>query len=95
MLLSYNQTKEQLAGLPGWEVAEGHIQKIYTFQDFAASIKFVNKVAFLAEAANHHPDININYNKVTFTLSTHSEGGTTEKDLALAGKIQATAESIN
>jgi 4a-hydroxytetrahydrobiopterin dehydratase len=65
------------------------IKKEFVFADFAAAMVFVNKVAELAEAEGHHPDILIEYNKVTLTLSTHDVGGLTEKDFALEKKIDA------
>ena len=65
----------------------GEITKLYKFPDFKEAMGFVNRVADLAEEADHHPDILIRYNKVTLTLSTHSAGGLTEKDSQLARKI--------
>ena len=73
--------------VPGWESNGKEIIRTYKFKDFAEAMAFVNKVAGLAEAADHHPDINIRYNKVRLTLSTHSAGGLTEKDFALARQI--------
>lgn len=75
--------------LSGWELENGEITKQYKFKDFLEAMAFVKKVARLAEAADHHPDILIQYNKVTLTLSTHSAGGLTEKDFVLAGKIDS------
>jgi 4a-hydroxytetrahydrobiopterin dehydratase len=63
------------------------IVRTYQFKDFPAAIKFVNAVAKLAEQAWHHPDIDIRWNKVTLTLTTHDAGGLTEKDFDLAGKF--------
>lgn len=90
--LSEGQVREALAGLPGWSYADNAISKRYTFPDFAEAMKFVNRVADLAEGMNHHPDITITYNAVLMTLSTHSEGGVTEKDLTLARKMEEAAE---
>ncbi len=73
---------------PGWKRTADEIAKQFEFNDFRQSMIFVNKVADLAEAADHHPDITINYNRVTLTLSTHSEGGLTKKDFALASQIE-------
>ena len=65
------------------------ITKTYQFADFMAGIDFVVAVAKAADAADHHPDIDIRYTKITCSLSTHSAGGITEKDLAMAGAIEA------
>ena len=73
--------------VPGWENNGKEITRVYKFKDFKEAMAFVNRVADLAEAADHHPDIDIRYNKVTLTLSTHSAGGLTEKDFALARQI--------
>ena len=64
----------------GWTLDGDAIKKQYTFKDFPAAIAFVNRLAPDAEAADHHPDILINYKRVTLTYSTHSEGGLTAKD---------------
>ena len=71
--------------LPGWTLQDKQIQRKFTFADFAEAVSFVVRVGFAAEAADHHPDILINYKRVTLTFSTHSEGGLTEKDFAGAG----------
>ena len=71
--------------LPGWTLLDKQIQRKFTFADFAEAVSFVVRVGFAAEAADHHPDILINYKRVTLTFSTHSEGGLTEKDFAGAG----------
>ena len=78
---------EDLKKLPGWELQDGAITKLYKFKDFLEAMAFVNRVAESAEAADHHPDILIRYNRVKLTLVTHSAGGLTEKDFQLAGKI--------
>lgn len=74
--------------LVGWTQAGDEIRKQYEFADFVAAMEFVNRVADLANAVDHHPDIDIRYNKVLLSLSTHSEGGLTENDVQLAEKIQ-------
>ena len=71
----------------GWERVEGEIAKTFTFTDFNQAMGFVTRVALEAEKADHHPDIDVRWNKVTLTLSTHSEGGLTAKDLILADKV--------
>ena len=69
---------------PEWSEAGGSIQRTYQFDDFVQAIAFVNKVADAAEAAQHHPDILVRYNKVTLTLTTHDAGGITDNDFSLA-----------
>lgn len=88
-LLSDEEIKNRLMKLPGWEKIESRaIERRLKFKNFAAALQFVNRVGDLAEQADHHPDIFINYSRVTLTLSTHSAGGFTEKDFALAEKIE-------
>jgi 4a-hydroxytetrahydrobiopterin dehydratase len=86
-LLSETRIRDRLARLPGWERRENEIRRTWTFADFEASMAFVNKVAALAQAADHHPDIDIRYAKVTLALSTHDAGGLTERDFDLAEAI--------
>ena len=85
--LTDTQIQENLQKLQGWELKNGAIVKLYKFKDFLESMAFVNRVAQRAEEADHHPDIVIRWNKVTLTLVTHSAGGLTEKDFALARAI--------
>jgi 4a-hydroxytetrahydrobiopterin dehydratase len=85
--MSDTEVKAALADLPGWELAGVDIVKQYKFADFVAAIAFVNQLADRAEAANHHPDIDIRWTAVTFRLSTHSEGGLSANDFALAAQI--------
>jgi 4a-hydroxytetrahydrobiopterin dehydratase len=73
-----------LTSVPGWKLSGAAIVRTFQFKDFPAAIKFVEVVAALAEQAWHHPEIDIRWNKVTLTLSTHDMGGLTEKDFALA-----------
>jgi len=87
--LSKDEVKSRLVGLPGWELDDEELQKKYKFADFKEAMAFVNRVAEFAEAADHHPDIEIKYNRVKLELSTHSEGGITDKDFALASQIDA------
>lgn len=87
--LSQDQIDLHLQPLTGWAQHDDEIRKQWKFEDFTESMAFVNAVADLAEAANHHPDILIRYNQVTLTLSTHSEGGLTQADIDLAGQIEA------
>jgi 4a-hydroxytetrahydrobiopterin dehydratase len=80
--------EEGLQHLPGWERRGNEILKTFVRKDFANAITFVNEVADAAEAAGHHPDIDIRWNKVTLALSSHAEGGLTERDFQLAARIQ-------
>jgi 4a-hydroxytetrahydrobiopterin dehydratase len=85
--LSTEKIKTALALVPDWKKEDATIARTYQFKDFPAAIKFVNVVAELAERAWHHPDIDIRWNKVTLTLTTHDASGLTEKDFDLAGKF--------
>jgi 4a-hydroxytetrahydrobiopterin dehydratase len=80
---------EGLRSLDGWTAANNEISKTFAFGDFVQAMAFVTRVADLAEAAGHHPDIDIRYNRVTIGLTTHDEGGVTERDLHLAGQIES------
>lgn len=91
-LLSDAEIRDRLAGLPGWKSEGTAIVRRYEFSNFVEAIAFVRRVAERAEAARHHPDITIHYNKVTLELSTHSEGGVTEKDVEAARSFDAAAE---
>lgn len=71
----------------GWTPTDNALIKEFTFKDFAEAMIFVNAVAKVAEEENHHPDINIVWNKVTLTLSTHSAGGLTDLDFSMADKL--------
>ncbi len=80
--LSHADADQRMKDLRGWTLQGDEIVKQYTFKGFAEAIAFVNRLAPEAEAADHHPDILINYKRVTLTYSTHSEGGLTDKDFA-------------
>lgn len=88
-VLSQVEVDEGLTGLTGWELRDGRLRKRFQFRTFLRAIAFVNSVAYLAESAGHHPDMTINYNRVTLRLITHSKGALTDRDLALAGEIEA------
>jgi 4a-hydroxytetrahydrobiopterin dehydratase len=92
--LTKDEVKARLGELTGWERDGDEIEKKFTFADFNESMGFVNTVAGLANAADHHPDITIKYNRVKLVLSTHSEGGVTEKDFALAAQIDQAAVPV-
>jgi len=81
-----------LPTVPGWSQAGRALRRGYEFSDFVAAMKFVNAVARLAEAAGHHPDIDIRWNRVVLTLTTHDEGGLTDKDFALARQCEERAK---
>ena len=83
------ELKQALAELPGWSLENGMIVKKYAHNSFPEAIVFVNAVAHLAELANHHPDIDIRYSKITLRLVTHDSGGITAKDVALAKEVEA------
>ena len=85
--LTAPQIKSALKRTPGWNKNGKVISRTFAFKDFPAAIRFVNAVARLAEAAWHHPDIDIRWNKVTLVLTTHDAGGLTRKDFALAKKF--------
>jgi 4a-hydroxytetrahydrobiopterin dehydratase len=81
-----------LSSREGWASQDDAIHKDFAFPGFRTAIAFVNRVAERAEAARHHPDIEIRYNHVKISLSTHDAGGVTEKDVSLAAEIEAAAE---
>jgi 4a-hydroxytetrahydrobiopterin dehydratase len=80
--LDAGQAAERLKTLAGWALDGSAVRRKFTFDDFAAAIAFVVRLGFEADAVDHHPDILINYKRVTLTYSTHSAGGLTEKDFA-------------
>lgn len=83
MKLSSDQVRDRLQRLPGWGGDGETIRKQFVFDGFASAVAFVVRVAFDAEAADHHPDVLIsNYKKVTLTFTTHSDGGVTDKDFS-------------
>jgi 4a-hydroxytetrahydrobiopterin dehydratase len=89
--LSDEDVQEKLRGLDGWERTGDAIEKRFQLDDFSGSVEFVNRITPVANEMDHHPDLAISWNKVTVTLSTHSEGGLTDRDFELAGKIDALA----
>lgn len=86
-LLDKEALRRELAATPGWELAADVIVKTEKLKDFKEAMAFVNRVAEVAEAENHHPDITIRWNMVTLTLSTHDAGGLTEYDFRLARRL--------
>ena len=89
--LADEEIRAALADLAGWEHAGGKISREYRLDSFAGAIAFVVRLSYAAEAADHHPDLDIRYSRVRVTLSTHSEGGVTAKDLDLARTIEGFA----
>ncbi len=87
--LSDIEIQRRLGSLPGWSRKGDVLTKIFQFRDFTGSMELVNNIARVAERANHHPDIDIRYNKVIIALTTHDAGGITKKDLDLATEIEA------
>jgi 4a-hydroxytetrahydrobiopterin dehydratase len=79
-ILSEQDVEQQLRKLQGWALEGRAIRKQFTFEDFPTAVAFVNRIVPDAQAADHHPDIIINYRRVTLIYSTHSEGGLTQKD---------------
>ena len=86
--------QRELGSLPGWSRRADVITKTYQFRSFLTGIDFVSAIAKAAEAADHHPDIDIRYTKIICTLSTHSAGGITQKDLDMAREIDRVQERI-
>jgi 4a-hydroxytetrahydrobiopterin dehydratase len=91
-LMKADELKTRLKKIPEWELEKKHIERTFEFDDFADAIDFVNAVAEVADEEEHHPDIDIRYNKVRLVLSTHSKGGLTELDFGLAERIDTLAE---
>ena len=89
--LSDTEIDEALGSLPGWTREGDTIVKTFEAESFPANIELVRRIADLAEAANHHPDLDIRYRKLRVALSTHDAGGLTRLDVDLAGQIDATA----
>jgi 4a-hydroxytetrahydrobiopterin dehydratase len=90
-LLTDEEITVGLASLPAWTRAGGSISRTVEFADFRAAMLYTGAAAYLAEKANHHPDILIQWNRVTLTLSTHSAGGLTAADISLAGQLDELA----
>ncbi len=86
--LTDDEIASGLGGLPGWEGDGAEISKEFELGNFKDAVSFVVRLSYEAESRNHHPDLEVHYNRVKVTLSTHSEGGVTDKDLDLAGAIE-------
>ena len=87
--------QRELGGLPGWSRRGDVITKTYQFKAFLTGIDFVDAIGKAAESADHHPDIDIRYTKIVCSLSTHSAGGITQKDLDMAKQIERISEKAS
>jgi 4a-hydroxytetrahydrobiopterin dehydratase len=87
--LSESDIAGRLPRVPGWKRDGDWLRREYKFETFPAAIAFVNRVAEAAEALDHHPDITIEYTKVTLRVTTHDAGGLTARDFDLAARIDA------
>jgi 4a-hydroxytetrahydrobiopterin dehydratase len=85
--LNDTELKELLPTLPEWRLQDGKLVREWTFEDFVQAMAFVNRIAEMAEAAGHHPDIDIRYNHVLLGLESHDAGGITKRDAAMAAQI--------
>lgn len=93
-VLDHDDVMTGLAELPDWRAFDDSLHARFDAPDFPTAIRLVDEVAVAAEDMNHHPDVDIRWKKVTFVLSTHSEGGVTEFDIRLAGRISALASEL-
>jgi 4a-hydroxytetrahydrobiopterin dehydratase len=85
--LTQTEIEAVLQANPGWNLQAGKLVREWTFKDFVEAMEFVNRVAGIAEAAGHHPDIDIRYNRVQLALVSHDAGGITQRDAAMAAKL--------
>lgn len=88
-LLSPTEVSAALARLPDWRLEGKAIRRTFTFGNFVEAVDFVNQITEVAEEVDHHPDVDIRWNKVTLSLSTHSKGGLTAADFDLAARLNA------
>jgi 4a-hydroxytetrahydrobiopterin dehydratase len=91
-LIKADQLKIRLKKIPEWELEKKHIERTFEFDDFSEAIDFVNAVAEVSEDEEHHPDIDIRYNKVRLIVTTHSKGGLTDLDFGLAERIDTLSD---
>jgi 4a-hydroxytetrahydrobiopterin dehydratase len=94
-LIKADEAKIRLKKVPEWELEKKHIERTFEFDDFTDAIDFVNAVAEVAEEEEHHPDIDIRFNKVRLVLTTHSKGGLTDLDFGLAERIDTFSEEFD
>lgn len=91
--LPAERVNELLRELPGWELHGGEIERVYTFRDYYQTLAFVNAVGWIAHREDHHPDMEVSYNKCRIRYSTHAIGGLSENDFICAAKVEALMES--
>ena len=91
-LIAQGDIKEMMKRIPEWDSNKKTIERTFEFDDFLQAVDFVNAVAEIADEEEHHPDIDIRFNKVRLALSTHSEGGLTDLDFQVAEKIDTLEE---
>lgn len=89
--MSTAEVRQALASIEGWSRRAATIEREFSFPDFPAAVRFVSRVARAAEEACHHPDIDIRWNRVRLSLTTHDEGGLTERDIVLAERFNKIA----
>ncbi len=85
--LGADEVRKLLGQVSGWEARDDKLHKTFTFPDFVTAMEFLNRVAEVAESEQHHPDFSVHYNKVDFTIWTHTVGGLSDNDFILAAKI--------
>jgi 4a-hydroxytetrahydrobiopterin dehydratase len=93
--ITYSEAEiaDRLGALPGWSYEGGELRRTYKTDGWPTTVMFVNAFAYFAEAADHHPDLEVGWGKVVVRLSTHSARGITEKDFALARRIEEIAQA--
>ena len=85
--LTEDEAADRLRALAGWQIENGKLKRAFKFDDFMGAVEFVNKLAPIAEAAGHHPDLQVGWGRVVVELTSHDAGGLTAKDFQLAAKI--------
>ena len=93
-LVAPDELRKRVQELPGWTLEEASLRRRFTFPGFPDAITFVVRLGFVAESVDHHPDLLVNYRRVTVTYSTHSEGGVTEKDFEGARRAGEIARTL-
>ena len=91
-LLTPDEVSARLSSLRGWTLEGDRISKLFTFKDFSEAVRFLDRIAPVADEQDHHPDVSIHWNELTLTLWTHVSGGLTERDFRLAGTIDQMTE---
>lgn len=92
--LTPSEVEDVLRAHPEWSLKDGKLVREWTFRDFPEAMAFVNRIAALAEEANHHPDIDIRYNRVQLALISHDAGGITQRDAAMVTRITADLATV-